>query len=197
MSVLCRTRNPEHPARRSPPDGHTLIEALIVLGLIAVLLTFALPGWTEHLARRRVEAAAAMLQADLAELRSAAIARDSGLRMTFRNAASVSCYLLHDGDATLCTCLPDEQGEPVPRCADGARLLQARTWRSADLVVQANVTSLRADPRIGSISPTGSVDLRAPGLQPMRLVINLLGRVRQCSVATEPALPGWRGLSPC
>lgn len=172
-------------------------EALVVLALIAILLSTALPGWTEHLARRRVEAASALLQADLAELRSTAVARDTGLRMTFRNNSQGSCYLMHDGDAALCSCLPDEQGELKPLCVDGARLLQARIWRVEDLTVQANITSLRADPRVGGVSPSGSVELKAPGLQPMRLVINLLGRVRLCSVLTDPSLSGWRGLTSC
>lgn len=204
-SHLTPQRRP-HQARRDRQrscSGLTLIEALIVLLLIGVLLAVAVPAWSEHLARRRVEAAAALLQADLAELRSAAVARDTGLRLTFRNSPQASCYLLHDGDAALCTCPIDEQGEPAPACADGARLLKARTWPARDLIVQANITSLRTDPRIGNVSPSGSVELRAPGLQPMRLVINLLGRVRLCSVASDegmpasPALPGWRGLSPC
>lgn len=182
---------------RSRPRGHTLIEALVVLGLIATLLSLALPGWREHLARRRVEAAAAVLQADLAELRSAAIARDTGLRMTFRSGTQGSCWLLHEGDAAPCDCPPDTQGEPAPRCHDGARLLQARSWLPDELRVSANINSLRIDPRLGSISPSGSVDLRATGLQPMRLVISVLGRVRACSVATDPSLPGWRGLAPC
>ncbi len=198
MSALprCAFRRPAHPSGRCP-IGHTLLEALVVLLLIGILLSAVLPGWTEHLARRRVEAASALLQADLAELRSAAIARDTGLRMTFRRHAQGSCYLVHEGDPDLCDCPVDDQAEPAPRCATGAHLLQGRSWRADDLVVQANITSFRADPRVGSISPSGSVELRAPGLQPLRHVVNLLGRVRLCSVATDAALPGWRGLTSC
>lgn len=193
MSALPR---PAHPSGRRP-IGHTLLEALVVLLLIGILLSAVLPGWTEHLARRRVEAASALLQADLAELRGAAVARDTGLRMTFRRHAQGSCYLVHDGDPDLCDCPSDEQGEPVPRCTLGAHLLQGRSWRADDLIVQANVASFRADPRVGGISPSGSVELRAAGLQPLRHVVNLLGRVRLCSVATDAALPGWRGLTSC
>ncbi len=194
--MSCRTTHPHRPGTLSP-HGLTLIEALLVLVLIGVLLGTLLPGWTEHLARRRVEAASAQLQADLEQLRSGAVARDLGLRMTFRSSAAGSCYLIHEGDAALCSCPADAHGGLVPQCADGARLLNARAWRPDELVVQANIASLRADPRLGGISPSGSVELRAPGLPSLRHVVNLLGRLRLCSVVTDPANTGWRGVSAC
>ncbi|RZS58717.1 prepilin-type N-terminal cleavage/methylation domain-containing protein [Sphaerotilus mobilis] len=197
MSALPCFRHPTCPPGLSPRNGHTLLEALVVLVLIGVLLSAVLPGWTEYLARRRVEAASSQLQADLAELRHTAVARDTGLRMTFRHSAEGSCYLMHNGDAALCDCQPDGQGELIPRCTDGAHLLLARVWRADDLVLRANITSLRADPRQGGVSPSGSIELRAAGLQPLRHVVNLLGRVRLCSVVSDPTLPGWRGLSTC
>ncbi|MDP4300075.1 GspH/FimT family protein [Leptothrix discophora] len=178
--------------------GHTLIEALLVLAVIGLLLGALRPGWQEHLARRRVEAASAQLQADLDLLRAAAIAQNEGLRLTFRSSAAGSCYLLHSGEADRCACDADGQGVLMPRCEHGARLLQARTWRPTELTLQANISSLRVDPRQGSVSPSGSIELRGPGLPALRHVVNLLGRVRLCSVTGgDPSLPRWRGVVSC
>jgi len=49
--------------RKSNPAGHTLIEVLIVLGMLAVLTAAAMQGW-QHLVRRqqRSEAKAALLK---------------------------------------------------------------------------------------------------------------------------------------
>jgi type IV fimbrial biogenesis protein FimT len=191
-------RLPTEHVRRQTRRGHTLPEALVVLVVIGLTLVTLLPGWSEHLARRRIEAASAQLQADLELLRATAIAQDEGLRMTFRSDAAGSCYLMHSGEADRCTCEADARGRPQPRCEADVRLLQARSWRPAELMLQANVTSLRVDPRQGNVSPSGSIDLRAPGLPALRHVFNLLGRMRLCSVTGgEPSMPRWRGVQPC
>ncbi|MGY0193560.1 hypothetical protein ACWA7J_00645 [Leptothrix sp. BB-4] len=185
------------PPARSPACGHTLIESLFVLALVAVLLKTLLPSWTEHQARRRVEAASAQLLADLELLRASALAGDEVLRVSFHSGVDGSCWLLHSGEPAQCSCSSLVNGRPTPQCTTGARLLQARSWSNRDLLMRANIASLRVDPRLGNMSPSGSIELSAAGLPPLRHVVNLLGRVRLCSVVADPVSPRWPGVGAC
>lgn len=55
--------------------GFTLIELMITVGLAAVLLSFAVPGMSQFLAKRSVESAASALASDYRFARSEAVKR--------------------------------------------------------------------------------------------------------------------------
>jgi type IV pilus assembly protein PilE len=51
------------PLRRSSPDGLTLIELMVVIAIVSLLVSIALPAYTEHVARaRRADARTQLLQ---------------------------------------------------------------------------------------------------------------------------------------
>jgi type IV fimbrial biogenesis protein FimT len=57
------------------------------------------------------------------------------------------------------------------------------------LQLRANVGSLRVDPRQGTITPTGSIDLAGLGSDTLALrhVVNIMGRTRRCTPAATLA----------
>jgi type IV fimbrial biogenesis protein FimT len=71
--------------------GFTLIEALVVVALIAIILAVAAPSFTESIARKRVEGLASELGTDLQYARSEAVARNAAVRLTL----GTSCYAIH------------------------------------------------------------------------------------------------------
>lgn len=170
------------------------MELLVVMALTAIVLhsaTLSFAGWLQ---RQHLLGVSAQFNADLQWLRSAAVTRHRILRMSFQDTAAGTCYLLHSGDADACRCTVDARAEPAVQCADGTELLRAALVPAARRIrLQSNVASLRVDPRHGTFTPTGSVDVAAAdGSIALRHVINILGRVRTCTPG--PRFPGY---GPC
>lgn len=61
--------------------GFTLIELMVVVGIVAILATFALPGMTELVVGSRVKAAASDLHTSLVFARSEAIKRNGSVKL--------------------------------------------------------------------------------------------------------------------
>ncbi|MCK6425835.1 MAG: GspH/FimT family pseudopilin [Burkholderiaceae bacterium] len=171
--------------------GLTLLELLVVGSLLAALLVAGLPSFQGFLLRRHLLGHSAQLLADLQWLRASAVARHEALRISWLQSAAGSGWVLHAGAAGSCRPSGDP-AEPVA-CDNGSEPLR-QVWLPADsrVGVQANVASMRLDPRQGTLTPTGSWELSTMDGQRLRHVVNLLGRVRVC---TPGASIG--GVPPC
>lgn len=177
-----------HPHRQR---GLTLVEQLVVLAVAAVLLHGATHTFSSWIVRQHLLGHSAQLGADLQWLRAAAVARHRILRLSFQDTPAGTCYLLHSGDADACRCEADGPADPVVQCAPGTELLRTTLVPASRRVrLQSNVASLRVDPRHGTFTPTGSIDVAATdGTGTLRHVVNILGRVRVCTAG--PRLPGY------
>ncbi len=171
--------------------GLTLVEALVTLSLLALLLTLAAPSFDDFLRRRRLEGQSARWLADLQHLRSTAVGRRQALRLTWLADEQGSGWLIHSGEADACSL--ESGGDGRVRCVEGTQVLRSH-WLpvGSRLRVQSNVTSMRVDPRQGSVSPTGSWELSSGESHRLRHVVNLLGRTRLCTPALRLT-----GVPPC
>jgi type IV fimbrial biogenesis protein FimT len=170
------------PCRRSAASrGYTLIETMVAVALLAILMTMAMPSFRSFMQRRHLDGASAQLQADLHLLRSSSVALNQALRISVYSSGGGSCYLVHTGDASDCNCTFPSGGEPAGSCSSGVELLRSQAWSGNPMTVQANVASMRVDPRHGTFSPTGSIELQAGDGPVLRHVVNILGRVRLCT----------------
>ena len=96
--------------------GFTLVELLTVLAVLGVLLAVAAPSLADMLNRRRVEAIASTLGADLAYARSEGGLRARAITMRFASDAQTSCYVVHvQGKIGICNCL----NPPGSECPGG------------------------------------------------------------------------------
>jgi type IV fimbrial biogenesis protein FimT len=155
---------------------------MVCVAVLAVLATVAVPSMQGVLARRQLEGLSAQFVADLQFARSAAVARAETLRLRVQQLDTGSCYLVHTGPANACTCTP----EPAVACSGTAWVLRAVHLSAADrLGVRANVGSMLIDPRQGTVSPTGSIDITASDGTSLRHVVNILGRVRLCTTGAK------------
>lgn len=164
-----------HPSARA--GGFTLVECACALGIVAALLAMALPGLNDLLQHRRLEGASRQLEADLQHLRSEAVARQSALRIRFQHDEHASCYVVHAGPSGSCNCLAGD--EPVCTPA-GSALHQQRLKHADGLNLSANVGAMLVDPRLGTFSPAGSIQIESVAGRAIRHVVNILGRVRTC-----------------
>jgi type IV fimbrial biogenesis protein FimT len=173
-----------HPTRQR---GITLIETCMVLAVSTVLATTAAPGMQDLIAARRLDNAVSQLANDIHLTRTAAVARNQAIRLSFLPHAGGSCYVIHTGNAGDCVC--NASGPAV--CTGSAREIKTVSMASTDQVsVVPNVGSVLFDPMHGTSTPTGTVRVVGAGGHEVRHVINVMGRVRTCSPA--PALPGYR-----
>ncbi|MFM2056323.1 MAG: hypothetical protein RLY71_708 [Pseudomonadota bacterium] len=178
------------PRGRTSAGGWTLIELLVVMTVSSLLLAVSLPSFENFLQRRRLDGLSAQLISDLQFLRSSTVARHTGLRLRLQENTGGSCYLIHTGTANACGCAADGQAQ----CQPGAELLRlVFVPASSRLAVQSNVNSMRVDPRQGTFSPAGTIELRnASGSISLRHIVNILGRVKLCASAGD-----WAGVPAC
>lgn len=173
-------RTARRPHGRRTVRGLTLLELLVVVSLLAALLVAGLPSFQGFLLRRHLLGHSAQLLADLQWLRASAVARHEALRISWLRSAAGSGWVLHAGAAGSCR----PSGDPVEpvTCDNGSERLR-QVWLPADsrVGVQANVASMRLDPRQGTLTPTGSWELGTADGQRLRHVVNLFGRVRVCA----------------
>ena len=96
--------------------GFTLIELMVVVGLVVVLIALAAPSARRVIDVQRVNSINAQLVTDLQFARSEAASRNAHVRTTFNWDATQTCYSIYtynvsvSGDLTRCNCLQ------VPAC---------------------------------------------------------------------------------
>lgn len=172
---------------RRPARGASLVEALIVLGVLGVTLGAALPSLSEARERQRLRGAAAQLETEIFHARSLAVARNQVLRLSFGTGAGAGCYVLHTGShATHCSC---GAGDGAATCHGSAEALRSMALAPATgLHMQANVAGMAFEPLRGTVTPTGTLRLSNARGDRVHLVVNIMGRVRAC---TPSGAPGW------
>lgn len=172
-------------ARRSN-RGVTLVEAAVVLAVAAILVGLAIPSFEQARQRRHLEGAAQLFETDVQHARSLAVARQQSVRLSFDATVGAGCYVVHTGAANACTCTADG----AAACSAGAEALRAvRLDGTSAPTLRANVRSVAFDAVRGTVTPTVTVRLVAPGGEAIHQIVNVMGRVRSCSPA--PALPGY------
>jgi type IV fimbrial biogenesis protein FimT len=166
-----------HAASIHPPRGLTLLELMVALGIVAVLMTLALPSFGSIMARHRLKAAAENLSIDLAELRFEATKRGVPLHMHFATGPDW-CYAL--ATASGCDC----------RVAQSCQLktVRAKDHPGVQLVGGQPVLF---EPRPGAGVDGGSVLLRSAEGAQLRVGLTRLGRPKVC--APGAAVPGYPG----
>ena len=178
LPTVCAAR----PARRQ--RGVTMLESMIAVAVTAVALGAALPGFEQARERRHLEGAAAQLETDIMYTRSLAVAQNQGVRMGFESLPAGTCYTVHTGAASACTC--DASGAAT--CSAGAEAIRTVYFPAQGLVaLRANVRSILFDPRLGTSTPTGTLRVVGRSDAAIHQIVNIMGRVRSCSPAGSVA----------
>lgn len=167
---------------RSRQRGLTLVEALMTTAVLAVTTGTALPSLTSMAQRHRLEGATAQLETEMQYARSLAVTDRRAVRFSFNADEAGSCYVIHTGSAGACRC----EGEGAV-CTGDASAIRAVTYRAADgLRVTSNSASFMFDPTKGTVTPTATIQVGNARGDTLKLVVNILGRVRSCTTTGMP-----------
>ena len=163
---------------RNSQRGLTLIETCATLAIASILAGTALPSFIESKNKRVVDGIAAELATDLHYVRSEAVTRNEGVRISFYSGGAGRCYVIHTGSRNDCRC---DGGVPA-QCGNGAVALKS-VFQPAGHPVQvvANVSTMRFDQTNGTATTGGTVCVVPASGREIRHVVNIMGRVRTCS----------------
>jgi type IV fimbrial biogenesis protein FimT len=156
---------PRAAARGTRPRGVTLIEQLMVLGVLAVLTSLTLPSLGELIDRQRLQMAAESLAADLSEARFAAAQRGQAVHLSFVRGTDW-CYAL--SSAPGCDCR--SAARCTVKAVRGSELPGIRLAASSDAVL---------DPA-GTAAPTAVASFVSARGERLQVVLSALGRARVC-----------------
>jgi type IV fimbrial biogenesis protein FimT len=167
--------------------GLSLIEACATLTIISVLVTAGWPSLKPTLDRKALQGLAAEMAADLQLARGEAVARQEGVRVAAHTGEGGSCVIVYTGPANACQC--GDAAAPVCE-AEGRAVTYRFLPAAAGLAATTNVGSMRFDPRLGTATPAGTLQIVSTSGEAVHHVVNLAGRVRSCS--PNAAVPGFR-----
>jgi len=154
--------------RAVPRRGFTLVEAVLVLAVTAILLALALPNWSGFGARARLLSAGEALVHDLGLARHEAAQR------------GVPLYLLPQAGAQWCWAISDQAGcdcrQPAASCA--LRVVGASEHRGVELLA---AHPMRFDPADGRSDGGLAAAWRASNAYAAQVHVHPFGRARLCS----------------
>lgn len=177
--------------------GFTLIELMIVVAVVAVILTLAVPSFRDMILMQRLRGINAQLVTDMAFARAEAISRGTFVRVHFKSDSAMSCYTISGGPSIngqpLCDCLL-----VTARCPANTDTFEIRTVQyplSESVVVVPRVAGYNRytiEPRTGGmvvIGPDGpepntpeiEIEARIDASRVFRDSVGKSGRVKVCT----------------
>ena len=174
------TTRPAWTARNSTNRGLTLIDMLCALAVTAVLMGGALPAWRGFQQAQVLRGVTETVQTDVQYARTVAMTTDRTVRLSVHSYPDGgSCTLVHLGSAAACTC-SDSVGQAS--CTAGGELLRVSVQKAAQGASLTSVgKTLIFDAGKGTVSPTATLLVQDRDGRVVRQIINILGRVRNCS----------------
>lgn len=166
--------------------GVTLLELLMVIGLMVLLLAIGVPSFSSARQEHQLLAAAYTLRGDIERAR---------VEASHRPLATIAIYFFADAADGWCYRITDRPDSQCHSCADLCDLGGDGQWRGANNAAFPGVAlaeiaylgeELGVGSRHGTLSP-GHILLSSGSLQ-LKVITSGLGRVRFCSPGG--ALPG-------
>lgn len=160
--------------------GFSLIEMMIVVAIVGVLVSIAMPSFSKMLERNRLKEATEALKMDLMLARTEAIKQSINLNVSIKTNGSAWCYGI-DNDNTSCDC--SVAGDCALKTVDGNQF--------NGIALMSSDVDIAFDYRRGTASPQ-SVILDTTHYQ-TKIIVSNGGRVRVCSFNSAKAIGSYDG----
>lgn len=178
-----------HNKQASCQQGFTLIEAMIVIAIVAVLLSIAVPSFNDFFEKNRLKRAAEAVYGLVANAKSESTIRDVDMQVTinagewcvgYATAANCNCTLSNPSAADACS---------VP--VAGTDVLKVvNDLDFSDVTLATNYGASVAFNRLRGTAPGGTLNF-VSGSWMLDLVISSEGRVRLCAPAGGTGTMGY------
>lgn len=159
--------------------GFTLIELMVVVALVAIVITLAVPSFREIIARNRLEGVAGEFFTDLQYTRSEAVARNANVGLEI--GASQTCYTIYQESnpaAGSCDCTA------TPVCTGGPTAIKTVSFAGTNVSTNAGPLTFLFEPLRGGNSGAASVALGTSigaNTWQLQAEVTPVGRVKTCS----------------
>lgn len=163
--------------------GVTLVEMLIVIGILGIILAAAAPSIADIMARRRVEMVAAELATNLAYARSEAGVRPLNVMVFFGGNSAGSCYsLVFWGGGGTCDCTLGAGNACSAPGATGTEFKTVQVPSSTGVSISSSVSKIKFVSPHMSVDPASpSVTVSSSRVGQLQLSMNVVGRLSSCS----------------
>lgn len=178
-------------------SGYTLVEFLVTLAVLAILVTVAVPAFTDLIDNQRLRAAAQQIAADLRYARGEAVKRHAGIPIGVSFSPGERwCYGI--SQQLPCDCSVQDWGSAEACLLDLSHRRQLHTvQRHAQVeLIEARFSGGQTtvfDPLRG-IARAGTVALQSARGKRLDVRISMLGRVRICAPVDSVSPAGY---APC
>lgn len=180
-------------------DGFTLVEVLVVLSIIAIGLTFAIPSWNEARSKRELVSASEQLAVFLSAGRSLAVKhnKEVAVNLVYQDASTWCVGLIDTGSA--CDCTVEDANRP-DFCAVGgvAQILHANDFSRTELVSHSADASFAFDGVRGTLISTDLEDPHffnlksANGKYGLQVGVSATGNTIICNWLESANVPSYR-----
>lgn len=160
--------SPRHRCARHRPRGFTLIEAVITMGVVALLMSIALPSFNDMMARARLRAAAEDLALGLGNARLESLRPGAGALHVTVQSGSPWCWAV--GPVPQPDCRGSAPGSfkvvhgddyPGVSMADGASAMFDGSQQIAGMTLQATFVSAQGQTLRVHMTPLGRASICA------------------------------------
>ncbi len=175
--------------KASCQQGFTLIEMMIVVAIMAIILSLAVPSFNDFFAKNRLKRAAEAVYGLIASAKAESTIRDTDMQLTINAgtwcvgyAATANCNCTLSNPATVGACAVPVAGTDVLKIVDGSAF--------ADVTLATNYGASVPFNRLRGTAPGGTLNF-VNGNWKLDLVISNEGRVRLCVPAGATATMGY------